>query len=49
MYPLVMVPTFGVPLAVVIHCLSIWQLRRRGRLELNGQFALRESGATHVG
>src|SRR5215831_6151551 len=30
MYPLVMVPTFGVPLAFVIHCLSIWQLRRRG-------------------
>jgi len=42
MYPLVMVPTF-VPLAFVIHCLSIWQLRRRGRVELNGQFALQWS------
>jgi hypothetical protein len=43
MYPLVMVPTFGVPLAFVVHCLSIWQLRRRGRVELNGQFALQKS------
>jgi hypothetical protein len=43
MYPLVMVPTFGVPLAFVIHCLSIWQLHRRGRVELNGQFALQKS------
>ncbi len=43
MYPLVMVPTFGVPLAFVVHCLSIWQLRRRGRVALNGQFALQKS------
>src|SRR6516164_127105 len=43
MYPLVMVPTFGVPLAFVVHCLSIWQLRRRGRVELTGQFALQKS------
>jgi hypothetical protein len=43
MYPLVMVPTFGVPLAFVVHCLSIWQLRRRGRVEFNGQFALQKS------
>src|SRR5262244_1333342 len=43
MYPLVMVPTFGVPLAFVVHCLSFWQLRRRGRVELNGQFALQKS------
>jgi hypothetical protein len=31
LYPLVIVPSFGVPLAFIIHCLSIWQLRRRGR------------------
>jgi len=43
MYPLVMVPTFGVPLAFVVHSLSIWQLRRRGREELTGQFALQKS------
>jgi hypothetical protein len=43
MYPLVMVPTFGVPLAFAVHCLSIWQLRRRGRVEFNGQFALQKS------
>src|SRR5262249_5658145 len=43
MYPLVLVPTFGVPLAFIVHCLSIWQLRRRGRVESNGQFALQKS------
>jgi len=43
MYPLVMLPTFGVPLAFIVHCLSIWQLRRRGRVELYGQFALQKS------
>src|SRR6516225_9370923 len=43
MYPLVMVPTFGVPLAFVVHCLSIWQLRRRGSVALNGQFVLQKS------
>jgi hypothetical protein len=32
LYPLVIVPSFGVPLAFIIHCLSIWQLRRRGGL-----------------
>lgn len=30
-YPLSIVPTFGVPLAVIIHCLSLWQLNRRNR------------------
>lgn len=29
LYPLSMVPTFGVPLAMIIHSLSIWQLNRR--------------------
>ena len=28
-YPLVLVPTFGVPLSFILHGLSIWQLRRR--------------------
>lgn len=28
-YPLSIVPTFGVPLALIVHCLSIWQLNRR--------------------
>jgi hypothetical protein len=30
-YPLPIVPTFGVPLAFIVHCLSLWQLRRRAR------------------
>jgi hypothetical protein len=28
-YPLVLAPSFGVPLAFIIHALSLWQLRRR--------------------
>lgn len=32
LYPLIMVPSFGVPLAFIIHSLSIWQLRRRFRV-----------------
>jgi hypothetical protein len=36
LYPLVIVPSFGVPLAFIIHCLSIWQLRRRGGLLSTG-------------
>lgn len=28
-YPLSIVPTFGVPLAAIMHCLSLWQLNRR--------------------
>lgn len=28
-YPLSIVPTFGVPLAAIMHCLSLWQLKRR--------------------
>jgi hypothetical protein len=27
-YPLVMVPTFGVPLALMLHGLVLWRLRR---------------------
>jgi hypothetical protein len=30
LYPLVLVPTFGVPLALILHSLSIRQLRGRG-------------------
>ena len=30
-YPLAIVPTFGVPLAFIVHCLSLWQLHRQGR------------------
>lgn len=30
-YPLSIVPTFGVPLAAIVHCLSLWQLNRRRR------------------
>lgn len=30
-YPLSIVPTFGVPLAAIIHCLSLWQLSRRSQ------------------
>ena len=32
LYPLVIVPSFGVPLAFIIHALSIWQLGRRARV-----------------
>lgn len=31
-YPLSIVPTFGVPLAVILHLLSLWQLNRRSQL-----------------
>jgi len=30
-YPLVMVPTFAVPLALMLHGLVLWRLRRQGR------------------
>ena len=30
-YPLALVPTFGVPIGFIIHCLSLWQLHRQGR------------------
>jgi hypothetical protein len=32
-YPLVMIPAFAVPLALILHGLSIWQLRRSGRAQ----------------
>ncbi len=30
-YPTVMVPAFGVPTSIILHILSLWQLRRVGR------------------
>jgi hypothetical protein len=30
-YPLVMIPAFAVPLSLILHGVSIWQLRRRAR------------------
>jgi hypothetical protein len=30
-YPTVMVPAFGVPMSIILHGLSLWQLRRRAR------------------
>jgi hypothetical protein len=36
MYPIPIVPTFGVPLAVIVHCLSLWQLHRRSRASSDG-------------
>jgi len=30
-YPTVMVPAFGVPSSIILHGLSLWQLRRRAR------------------
>jgi hypothetical protein len=30
-YPTVMIPAFAVPSSIILHILSIWQLRRRGR------------------
>lgn len=30
-YPLVMIPAFAVPLSLILHGLSLWQLRRAGR------------------
>src|SRR5262249_22005442 len=46
MYPLVMGSTFGVPLAFVVHCLSIWQLCRRGRMALDMRNTSPFSGTT---
>jgi len=30
-YPTVMTPTFAVPLSIILHTLSIWQLHRQAR------------------
>jgi hypothetical protein len=36
-YPLVMIPAFAVPLALILHGLSLWQLRRSGRAGTGGR------------
>jgi hypothetical protein len=36
LWPIPIVPTFGVPLAVIVHCLSLWQLHRRSRASSDG-------------
>jgi hypothetical protein len=43
-YPLVMVPAFAVPLSVILHGMSLWQLKRRAR----GQAAPRDVAATAI-
>jgi hypothetical protein len=35
-YPLVLIPAFGVPLSLMLHCLSLRQLRRLGRRDATG-------------
>jgi len=42
MYPLPIVPTFGVPLAFIVHALSLWQLHRRARASSDGNFLTRD-------
>jgi hypothetical protein len=42
MYPLPIVPTFGVPLAFIVHTLSFWQLHRRARACSDGNFLTRD-------
>lgn len=42
MYPLPIVPTFGVPLAFIVHTLSLWQLHRRARASSDGNFLTRD-------
>jgi len=38
-YPLVMIPTFAVPLSLILHGLSLWQLHRRGRSKPFSRYA----------
>jgi hypothetical protein len=47
-YPLSMVPTFGVPLAVIIHCLSLWQLNRRSHGSAQERSALLNHSLGHT-
>lgn len=42
MHPLPMVPTFGVPLAFIVHSLSLWQLHRHARASSDGNVLTRE-------
>ena len=45
-YPTVMTPTFAVPLSLILHGLSLWQLRRRMSLTRGSQF---ENDVEHDG
>jgi hypothetical protein len=36
-YPLVMIPAFAVPLSLILHGLSIWQLARRAKREVSSR------------
>ncbi|MGO8953908.1 MAG: hypothetical protein ACLPWS_16770 [Rhodomicrobium sp.] len=38
-YPLVMVPAFAVPLAIILHILSLWQLNRQSESVAGGRLA----------
>lgn len=42
MHPLPIVPIFGVPLAFIVHSVSLWQLHRRARASSDGNFLTRE-------
>jgi hypothetical protein len=47
LYPIVIVPTFGVPVAFIIHCLSIQQLWRRAKVRsFEGTYVLASMGQT---
>jgi membrane protein implicated in regulation of membrane protease activity len=42
-YPLVMIPAFAVPLSLILHGVSIWQLARRAKRDVSSRD---EGGAT---
>jgi hypothetical protein len=39
-YPTVMTPTFAVPLSIILHTLSIWQLHRQARQSMRPKLTL---------
>lgn len=45
-YPTVMTPAFAVPLSIILHGVSLWQLRRRSRSRVAARHA--EDGFTHA-
>jgi hypothetical protein len=44
-YPLVMIPAFAVPLSMILHGMSLWQLRRRTRRSAQSPNVAMASGA----
>lgn len=46
-YPLVLVPAFAVPLSIILHVLSIWQLNRRGQRAAEAGRALAATPFAH--